>query len=158
MKALLTLFTVSFLVIQLSLTMLNKHIWPFCAYSMFNRVPSEVMVRPKLDLILNNNKMVTVDVHETLPLEFFRAMGIYYTVYDELNELRKKQFSKLILKTLNESSWNGFDEVYKSYRAPGGKKVKGFSLVDYKIDFRSRDREVRVYRGDVLYSFEDRNE
>ena len=154
MKTLLTFLTVVFLVIQLSLTILNKHVWPFCAYSMFNRVPSEVMIRPKLDLILNDGEVVTIDVHETLPLEFFRAMGIYYTVYDELSDLKRKQFSELVLNTLNEKSWNGFDEVYKSYSKPRGKIIKGFSLIDYKIDFRSRDKGVMVYKGDMLYRFE----
>lgn len=154
MRTVLISITIIFFIFQVSLTIRNKHFWPFCAYSMFNRVPSTIMVRPKLKLYLSDNTTKIINIHETIPLEFFKAIGIYYTVYEDLGMKNRILFSDLIIKSMNDMKWGQMDEVYKLYNPPNNVKVVDFDLIEYKLDFTNfiDNGKPSVTEGKMVYS------
>lgn len=157
MKRILSFLTLLFFIGQISLTVANKHYWPFCAYSMFNRIPDEVMIRPKLILYFNDRTSKVVEIHETIPFEFFKAIGIYYTIFEDLTKVEKVKFSNLIISSVNNLSWNHFDEVYGLYKPLNGAKVVGFDFYEFKLDFVDfkKTRAVKVTKGNLIYSTMD---
>ena len=140
---------------QIWITAQNKHRFPFCAYNMFNRVPNTKMIRPKLILKTNTGQTQVADIHETIPLEFFKAIGIYYTVFEDHSKEVQENFSKFIITTLNEKDWIAFDEVHSKVVPNDGDKFIGITVQNFELDFTNykEDKDVSISPGTILYQY-----
>ncbi len=158
MRVLLTITTIIFIIFQVSLTVQNKHAWPFCAYTMFNKTAKKIMIRPKLKIFHNDGSTKLIDLHETVPFEFFKAIGIYFTIFETLPLLQKEKYADFLINTINTKSWNSFDEVYSLYNPENNLKVTGFDFQIYKLDMSTfkKTKKITTNPGRVIYSKRDK--
>lgn len=153
MRRFLIIFPAIFVLVQISLTIADKAIWPFSNYSMFNRIPPKKGARPFLVLRLSDGTTETVSTHETLPIEFFKTFSVYKRIFQQSSEDKKEVFADWLIKTMNEEKWGYGDEVHKLYNPPAGVIVRGFELQLMNYDFSewSNTKKVLISPGSIIY-------
>lgn len=154
MRRILILLSFIFVLTQLTLTVLDRAIWPFSNYSMFNRIPPKKGARPSLVLRHSDGTLRTISTYETIPIEFFKTYAVYQRIFQQSSEDKKDTFAGWLLKTMNENQWGAGDEVHRLYNPPAGVKVTGFDLQLINYDFTdwATKKEISTSPGRIIYS------
>jgi hypothetical protein len=144
----------AFVTVQLTLTALDRNVWPFCSYNLFNRVLPHRIPQPRVRLLEGDHASKLLPVHGMMPLEFFRVVRIFGMIYrDSSDEELKRRFSERLLRRLNTEPWGAFDEVKASYRPSTPDGFSGFEVHEVQIDVRDYDvdRDGPLHGRRVLY-------
>lgn len=91
-----------------------------------------------LRVILVDSKGCSQTVHpgRTVPIEYFRAQGLYRNVFQRGgDEGRKRAFSKIVLEGLNDSPWGFFDEMMWPAKPSEGAVFVGLEVILQHMDF-----------------------
>jgi hypothetical protein len=122
---------------------------------MFNRTTPKKWTRLRILLKTEDGRTQLNEIHETLPLEFFKAIGVYYTVYEDLSDKVRFHFAEYIVGLLNKKSWSGFDEVFSPAKSSYGNRFVGFELAEYEFDFSHfpENKNVTSEKKHVLFRY-----
>jgi hypothetical protein len=131
------------LVIQLTLTLINRNAWPFSSYNMFNFVPAPKGYIPKVEVHFEDGSVVRTDVAELMPLEFFRTNGLLQAHIYESNRPGADNIADFLIDYLNQNEWEAFDEMPTNRHIVSRGRVSGlvFGVIPYDLsDFRENDQ------------------
>jgi len=114
------LFLTSFILTQLTLTIIGRNLWPFSSHTFFAFNIPEVAESECLVYYDNNGRSIKADASAFMPIEFFKAHRIAKFVMDspEIPISRKIFFFKKIFNIAKNHPWKRFDETYPSIYIP----------------------------------------
>ena len=114
-RTFLLCITIIFFSIQILCTITNKNRYPFCTYNMFSKTYNGKYAQYEVYLTnTTKHKSFLCPAYKIIPIEFFRVNSVMDNIYNYDNKEQQEQLSKIILNTLNKTSWYHFDEIYSS--------------------------------------------
>jgi hypothetical protein len=154
MRLYLKLLIFVFVALQLSLTLKQTNLWPFCSYSLFSYIPPKKMKRTKIKVHLKDSKTEVLSLSQTIPLEFIKSASLYRQIFLYGSSEQKIQFSSLILNSLNNENFNSPLKAYSIKTFTNLNPVKRFELFYEYIDFSNFEElgKYNVSKPTIIFS------